>query len=209
MPFTDPDLGNQVKIYDKDENGLAFFGTSVGTPPTTASEFAPGALFVDLDNKLLYMNTGTSASPSWNSVHEIATGDIADGAISAAKVLDTESVTATADGLTTGLISALTSLKTFVTVTSADANHIVTLPAASSANIGAELYLTVTSNGYEIRTPASSNNTINLVDADGGANELAVAANTTVRLTQVSATGWIAETIAATTITVSAPDAVA
>ena len=152
--------------------------------------------------------TAGSISDTELATDSVTTIKIADSAISAAKVVASESVTATADGLTTGLITSPTSLKTFVAVTCDTATKIVTLPAATSANIGAEMYLTVGANGYELRTPASSNDTINLVDADGGTNEMAVAANTTVRCTQVSATGWIAETIAAATIAITAPDAV-
>jgi hypothetical protein len=136
----------------------------------------------------------------------VATADIADGAVTAAKLRGTaQSVTATADGLTTGLITAPTSFRTFVAVTSGGATNAVTLPVITSASIGQEIWLTVGSNGYELLTPASSNNTINQVDSDG-TNQLDVAANTTVRCTQVSATGWIAETIAATSLAVTAPD---
>lgn len=135
----------------------------------------------------------------------IGTTELADGAISAAKAVGSQSVTSTADGLTTGLVTAPTALKTFVAVTSASATNLVTLPAASAALIGSEILLTVGANGYELVTPASGNNTINTVDADG-TNQLDVAATTTVRCTCVSATGWIAETIAATTIAITAPD---
>lgn len=135
----------------------------------------------------------------------VGTSELADGAVSPAKVRDTRTATATADGLTTGAIAALTSLVTVVSVTSAAATDAVTLPAASAANIGAVVYLVVGANGYELLTPATGNNTINQVDSDG-TNQLDVAANTTVRCTQITATGWLAETIAATTIAVTAPD---
>lgn len=136
----------------------------------------------------------------------ITTVKIADSAVTADKVRDTaQAVTATADGLTTGLITAPSSLVKFVAITSAAATDAATLPAASAALIGSVIYLTVGANGYELLTPASGNNTINGVDSDG-TNQLDVAANTTVRCTCVSATGWIAETIAATTIAITAPD---
>lgn len=136
----------------------------------------------------------------------IGTAELADASITAAKVRDTaQAVTTTADGLTTGLITAPASMVTFVAVTSAAATNAVTLPAASAALIGTVIYLTVGSNGYELLTPSTGGNTINQVDSDG-TNQLDVAANTTVRCTCVSATGWIAETIAATTIAVTAPD---
>jgi hypothetical protein len=112
---------------------------------------------------------------------------------------------ATADGLTTGAITALTGFKKFVTVTSAAATNAITLPGISASTVGQEIFLTVGANGYELLTVAASNVTINQVDADG-TNQLDVAANTTVRCTQISDTAWLAEQIAATGITVVAPD---
>ncbi len=136
----------------------------------------------------------------------IGTAEIADAAITFAKMsVGSEARTATAAGLTTGAITAPTALKTFIAVTSAAATNQIALPAITAAGIGQEIWLTVGANGYELITPAASGNTINTVDGDG-TNQLDVAATTTVRCTQVSATAWVAETIAATTIAVTAPD---
>lgn len=180
--------------------------TSGMTLDTTAGRYAAGCLCINEASGIHYKNNGTTASPSWQNVDDIGTSEIADSAVTAAKIRDTaQSVTSTADGLTTGLITAPASAIAFVAVTSAAATNAITLPAASSALIGTILYLTVGANGYELLTPASSNNTINLVDSDG-TNQLDVAANTTVRATCVSATGWICETIAATSIAITAPD---
>lgn len=112
------------------------------------------------------------------------------------------SVTASTDGLTTGAIPANVG---FVTVTASAATKIVTLPAISAATIGQTVRISVGANGYTLETPALSNNTINGVDADG-TNQLDVAANTMLECTQVSATGWVVFQVAATTITVVAPD---
>lgn len=135
----------------------------------------------------------------------VTAAKIASSVISPAKLTASQSVTATADGTGTGAITAPSTYVTFVAVTSAAATNQVALPAITSASIGQVIYLTVGSNGYELITPASSNNTINNVDADG-TNQLDVAATTTVRATQVSATNWICETIAATSIAITAPD---
>lgn len=206
MPYTNATLGSNYSIEDKDTSGNAIMVRGVGTPPTTADVFAIGCQYVDSATGIIYINQGTLASPSFNSTTEVGSADIADGAVTAAKLRDTaEARTATADGLTTGAITSPTSAIKFVAVTSAAATDAITLPAASTALIGTVIYLTVGANGYELLTPASGNNTINLVDSDG-TNQLDVAANTTVRCTCVSATGWIAETIAAATITVNAPD---
>lgn len=202
----------KMELSSKTEGGLWTYGTidnagsSGASIATTASTFAPGCRVLDLASGVMYYNAGTSASPSWNSEDSISTSEITDGAVTAAKIRDTaQSVTSTADGLTTGLITSPASAILFVAVTSASATNAITLPAASSALIGTIIYLTVGANGYELITPASSNNTINQVDSDG-TNQLDVAANTTVRATCVSATGWICETIAASTIAITAPD---
>lgn len=205
MPRTDVDLGPLFVIFDTDASGLITRGTYPGTIPTTAGKFAVGAIVTNTATALPYYNAGTTASPSWNSLADVSQAEIADSSISAAKIVASQSVTATDDGLTTGLITTPVSQKTVVNVTSAGATKAVTLPAASSALIGAEILIIVGANGYELLTPATGNNTINTVDSDG-TNQLDVAATTTVRCTCISATGWVAETIAATTIAVTAPD---
>lgn len=97
----------------------------------------------------------------------------------------TQAVTASDDGLTTGIIKANVD---FVTVTSAGATKAVSLPAASASTVGRVIRIFVGSNGFELITGADGN-TINGADADG-TNQLDVAANSLVTLVQVSATGW-------------------
>lgn len=135
----------------------------------------------------------------------ITTAKLADGAVTAKKLVGSEARTSTADGTGTGAITPPTAFRTFIDVTSASATNQIALPAISAATVGQEILLTVAANGYELITPASSNNTINQVDSDG-TNQLDVAANTTLLCIQVSATGWVAIQVAATTITVVAPD---
>lgn len=117
----------------------------------------------------------------------------------------TENVTTAANGVYTGLVAQDPCFMKVVTVTSGGATEYLCLPKAKAGLIGRVIYLTVGSNGYELVTPDGSGDTINQVDGDG-TNQLDVAANTTVRCTQISATGWLAETIAATTLAVTAPD---
>lgn len=130
---------------------------------------------------------------------------IKEGGVPLLKTLELEAVTATADGTGTGAIDTLVTGRKFVTATSAAATNQIALPAISSATIGQEIDIQVGSNGYELITPASSNNTINTVDGDG-TNQLDVAANTLLRCVQTTATNWACFQIAATTITVVAPD---
>lgn len=132
-------------------------------------------------------------------------GGVATAMTPLAALVESTTATATADGLTTGALTALTGLKKFVAVTSAAATNAITLPGINVGTIGQEIFLTVGANGYELLTVAGSNVTINQVDSDG-TNQLDVAANTTLRCTQISGTAWLAEQIAATAITVVAPD---
>lgn len=164
-----------------DAAGDTFYKTSA----TVTARLAKGTA-----NQMYHMNAGATA-PEWVSP--------------LAGLVESTTATATADGLTTGSITALTGLKKFVAVTSGAATDAITLPGITAATIGQEIFLTVGANGYELLTVASSNVTINQVDSDG-TNQLDVAANTTVRCTQISATAWLAETIAATTIAITAPD---
>lgn len=75
-----------VEIYEQDSDGLIVLGTVRGTIPTTASKFQKGCLLIHIGESKVYQNTGTSASPSWNNVGDIATGDIADAAVTYAKL---------------------------------------------------------------------------------------------------------------------------
>lgn len=198
-------LAGTTVIYDSEtQTGLILRGwkTDSGAPTATANVYAVGAEITSLISGIVYKNNGTTASPSFQNVDEIATSEIADSAVTYAKRASIATATATADGLTTGLIADGT---TFVTVTSAGATNAVTLPAIVAGTVGQTIDIYVGANGYELLTPASSNNTINTVDSDG-TNQLDVAANTLLRCIQVSSTGWFAYQVAATTITVVAPD---
>lgn len=188
---TDKDLAG-ILIQETNSEGLITLCQTSGNLATTASKFAVGCVMVDTTTGKSYSNQGTVALPSWNSIGETTYSERKSVA----------SVTATDDGLTTGLIP---SGSTFASITSAGATKAVTLPSITSASIGQTIDLYVGANGYELLTPASSNNTINTVDSDG-TNQLDVAANTLLRCIQVTATGWVAYQVAATTITVVAPD---
>ncbi len=306
-------LAGTTVIYDSEtQTGLIMRGwkTDSGSPTATANVFAVGAEITSIVSGITYRNVGTSASPSFQNSDEIITSELADGAVTPVKSAQLEAVTATTDGLTTGLISDTArhvtitssvstkiatlptpvvgkvitgyeatngfSLQTaassnikingvdcdgtntfvvpagllfraicvsatewivelfslggvpakaasvtttadglttglipagakYVAITSANAGDQATLPAISAATIGQMIILNVGANGYELVTPASSNNTINNVDSDG-TNQLDVAATTNLLCIQISATGWVAIQVAATTITVVAPD---
>jgi len=115
-------------------------------------------------------------------------------------------VVPTADGLTTGLIYPY---DTMVEVTSANADHIITLPLASALTRGKPILIYVApSTNCELRTPDGSNQTINGVDSDGTAEAL-LAHSHTYRLTQHLANGWLMEKLTnlGATATAVVPDA--
>lgn len=103
-------------------------------------------------------------------------------------------VTATADGLTTGIVPDGAA---FVVVTSGNADHIVTLPAPVPGRV---VRLINGATGYELRSSAPATVAIN-----GGAAanaESAIAATTLVTCVCTSATTWIAMSqVAAGTVT--------
>jgi hypothetical protein len=78
----------------------------------------------------------------------------------------------------------------FVTVTSADANNIVTLPVCVAGDAGKSIHGKVTANGCEMRTPASSGATINDADSDG-TNEAAIPADAYFKAVCVAADTWV------------------
>jgi hypothetical protein len=111
--------------------------------------------------------------------------------------------TATADGLTTGL---LTAEDRAVDVTAANATDRMTLPAIASVPLNHTIRLSVAANGHRLVTPATSNTKINNVDADAGAATLTVPANSITLVTKQAADNWIAECfVAAGTRTIPTP----
>lgn len=116
-----------------------------------------------------------------------------------------ENITAGTNATYTAQIAQDASSTKVVNVTSGGATAYVVLPKAKEELIGRVILLKVATNGYELVTPDASGDTINQVDSDG-TNQYDVAADTVVRCTQISATGWIAETISVNTIAVTAPD---
>lgn len=166
---------------------------SDGVP--TESGAPKGALAVDYTNGNLYINQGTVATASWVLFSAlgatIGASEISDGAITPAKLAASEALTATADGLTTGLMTGTAS---HAVVTSASATNAITLPASAATLVGKQFTIWVGSNGFELLTPAASGATINNVDSDG-TNQADIAANTLSRLTLVTTNTWILESL--------------
>lgn len=104
-------------------------------------------------------------------------------------------VTATDDGLTTGLIPAEAGVPgAFVSVTSSSAAYIITLPSSDNISVGWRCEGYIGATGCEMRTDADSGETINGVDADG-TNEAALPATTLFRVTKTAADTFILEAV--------------
>lgn len=96
--------------------------------------------------------------------------------------------TATAAGLTTGLLSGADQ---FVTVTSANAGDCICLPSDATCPIGTVIRGWVGANGFELRSlAADTTQTINGVTA-GITNEAAIPATTLFRVEKVASLTWI------------------
>jgi len=108
-----------------------------------------------------------------------------------AEIFQSFGVTATTDGLTTGLVPAhaFTGSGGFVIITSANADYIVTLPAIADVPLGAKCKFWIGANGCEVRTVASSGTEINDVDSDG-TNEAAIPETHYFEVIKVEATNW-------------------
>lgn len=104
-------------------------------------------------------------------------------------------VVPTSDGLTTGLIYDTDS---FVEATSANAAHILQLPACSAATRGREIWIWVKpSTNCELQTASGSGDTINNVDCSGGAVEALLTHTQLYVVRQHLATGYLLQAFTA------------
>lgn len=119
-----------------------------------------------------------------------------------ATVGSARAVVPSADGLTTGLLLASDQ---FVTLASANAAHIVTLPAIADVPLGKVIWMKNGATACELRTPATSGTKINNGAAD--ANEAVIAANVAVFAKKVAADDWLVVTYTGGAVAAPIPDA--
>ena len=115
-------------------------------------------------------------------------------------------ITATVDGLTTGLI--VPTDEWLDVIAGGDANAIITLPALSEVSNGKTFEGYIGATGCELRTPANSGEKINNVDSDG-TQEAAIPATTYFWVKKISdSVGWllVAETELGARIAAIVPD---
>lgn len=127
--------------------------------------------------------------------------DAIERAADAAAALVAVPITATANGLTTGLIPATAK---WIEITSGNADHIITLPAIADVELGAKIEGLNGGTACEMRTPATSNTKIN--GTDGDSLESVIAANAYICAQKISATGWRLTTQVGATIASPVPD---
>lgn len=84
--YTIPGYPN-IKVF-KDDTGLAVVGIiDGGTPPLVANLFRQGCIITSGGTNKLYINTAASTSAAaWESVTDITSSEISDGAITLAKL---------------------------------------------------------------------------------------------------------------------------
>lgn len=73
MPYAP---STNVKVYTKDENGLALSGIFTGaTKPSDAGVYAPGCVLTNKESGFAFRNRGTAASPVWIADAQVITAD--------------------------------------------------------------------------------------------------------------------------------------
>lgn len=110
-------------------------------------------------------------------------------------------VVPTSGGLTTGLLVASDD---YVDVTSANADHIITLPAIASVPLGKEIWGKNGGTACEMRTPASSTTKINGGQADS--NEAVIAANVSFQVKKTATDNWALLTFTGGAVACPTPD---
>jgi len=182
--------------------GLSFATYTYGTADAAATVLAAG-YFNDVRSKLKvndvifamcgadatgdFLTIRVTAAPVSGNVTVQSDADVAGGG--------TRAVVPTADGLTTGLILPTDS---FVEATSAGADNILCLPAASAATRGRQIWIwVVPSTNCELQTHRGSSDTINNVNCGGGAVEALLTHTQLYLARQHLATGWLLQAFTA------------
>lgn len=98
---------------------------------------------------------------------------------------------ATSDGLTTGLLG---SSEQYVTVTSASANNIITLPVATSLPIGSVIQGVVVANGFKLQVAVADAAAVKLNNVTTSV-KAAIPANVYFKVHLTSATTWMLTTV--------------
>lgn len=213
IPATDIDASGTISV-DTIAEHTAATGVTIdsvllkdGTVKTGAGAVGAVAVKINAENDGFYAVSASQLGASVNGTlvggydtNGVFTGNIAEQVVGAGVTVDgalikdgsfignQATATATADGLTTGL---LTGTDQFVTVTSANADHIVALPSDAACPIGTVIRGWVGANGFELRSDAADlTATMNNVTM-GTTSEAAIPATTYFKVTKVASLTWI------------------
>lgn len=171
-----------------------------------------GKLFVQVNEVITYL-TDISRNIIGNILADVLTEKTAGAGVTADGVLlkdgivgGTTAHTVTSDGLTTGQLLGATQ---FVTVTSANADHIISLPKAAGIPIGTKIRGMVAATGFELRVHPDDATTVKINNITTNV-EAAIPADTSFVVELISATEWIltALTNLGAVVTAIVPDAV-
>lgn len=121
----------------------------------------------------------------------VGSAQIGNGAVTPQNLGQRQTLTSTADGLTTGQMQAMSQ---HAVVTSASATNWITLPQINNDMIGKTFTLWVGANGFELVTKGGSSETINTVNSDG-TNQVDIPASTLTRCTAVDTATWVVESL--------------
>lgn len=152
------------------QNERIFLDTGVNADPTKIVLPAGGVIFAD------------SIQPA-TSGGNITIGSKIAGVVTTA--------TASSDGLTTGLLAAS---EQFVTVTSASANNIITLPGATSVVLGTVIQGVVGANGFKLQVAVADAATVKLNNVTTSVKAV-IPASVYFKVQLTSATTWILTTL--------------
>lgn len=82
-------IEGNVEIFDESGPLIVECAITDSTLPTTANTFAKGCILHNKSNGKVYTNAGSVAVPSFQDINDIATAEIADGAVTPAKLAST------------------------------------------------------------------------------------------------------------------------
>mgnify|MGYP003340322692 CR=1 FL=1 len=164
---TDADLGSQFIVYETEPaTGYIVSGSYTGTIPTTASKFALGATVTDRSTGIVYRNSGTVASPSWQNTDSISSSEIADGTVTRADMSASAGLTSIQTKL--GDIATTGTFDTYVRVSKTGTISAITMMLDSNLSTSDTNYITFTATNLTgtkvLLNAAGANNTTTVVE---------------------------------------------
>jgi hypothetical protein len=211
---------SNVTMTGKSSYGVYIEGTSDGNIIQGSNlrvKYRPIVIYdATGDNNIITNNTlyySDNSYSDWSGIYDIGVGTIKVNNVDSKAlkiapdvITKNKSYTATADGLTDGLLRAGTQN---ITVTSANAAYICCLPTTSTATIGTVITGQVGANGFELRPIAAQAGTVYINGVTTNV-EAAIPANSSFEIKCINAVDWIlkAWTALGAEITAIIPDAI-